>query len=661
MFTLVAVASMVAVVTGGAGATSTPTLAPATASHATAAGKASTAAAHRGAVLRAANLSTRAGAVRYLHAIGINPRGVVIQRGLRNYAGVNCPGAGWTCTSTVHPVIQIAGVGGKNTFLCSSARCAVVQVAPAAANPNKASCVRITGLGASCTINQSSASANNVAAVYEDAGKLTGLTQTASYLASITQKATGPTTSNQACVHQVVFVDASTSGKKSSVSVALEAHQSVTITQDSKFGGNSAQDEATPSGGCPTTSDPTTRPLLQAQTLTSTVTASGPVTQNENFANGGANVTLDIEQNQSTETGFKGSATGVNNAIFKQTNTLTAIANSPVSVSQTQSSVNGGIFAKVNQDSRDVSTATATQIETQCEDSSATSVLTSCSTTHHLNEGPSSLTQTQHGPVRKTPGDSAQTGNGSDSFTVTQTSRQDSDTGSTQSNVVEGGFSTSGSGTVTQTTNENGQQTQSIQSGQNVNSSINCTSGSSCTATSPPTLMTNGSFEADPFDFNGTLNLGSSNPLTGWTTSESGLYPWGLPYPNVYNAGPTPYGNQWVIVGNHCDEGISWIEQTINTTVGQAYTLSFALASEEGGSGAQVVVSFPTGSSTTSQTFTAPPRVTNFWDTWATSSMDFTADSASATIRFTSVPVSESEGCDAGIDNVAVTAAQIIG
>jgi hypothetical protein len=116
-----------------------------------------------------------------------------------------------------------------------------------------------------------------------------------------------------------------------------------------------------------------------------------------------------------------------------------------------------------------------------------------------------------------------------------------------------------------------------------------------------------------------------------------------------------------VIVGNQCNQGTSWIEQTINTTVGQAYTLSFALASEEGGSGAQVVVSFPTGSSTGSQTFTAPPRVTNFWDTWATSSMDFTATGTSATIRFTSVPLTETEGCDAGIDNVAVTAAQIIG
>jgi hypothetical protein len=481
--TLAAVAAMLAMATGVAGATPKPGSVSGAGSHLTRAGKIAGSAATRAALLKAANLRTRAGAARYLRSIGLNARHFVIQRGIRNYAGANCPGEGWSCTSTAHPVVQIASAGGSNTFQCSTASCAVVQVAAPAAKPNKAACVKTTGLGASCTISQSSASLNNVAAVYEDAGKITGLTQTASYTASITQKATGPSNSNQACVHQAVVIDGSTnmSGKKSTVSVALEAHQSVTITQDSLGGGNSAQDEATSSGLC--TTNPTTNPLLQAQTLSSTVTGAGPVMQNENFANNGANVTLDIEQNQSG--GFKGIASGANNAIFKQTNSLTATANSPASVSQTQSSVNGGIFAKVNQDSSDVSTAKATQIETQCEDAAA-SGLTGCSTSEHTNMGPSSLAQTQYGPIRKTPGDSSQTGNGNDSFTVTQSSRQDSDSGSTQTNVIAGGFSTSGNGTVTQSSNVNGNQTANTQSGQNVSSSINCT-GSSCTATAPPT------------------------------------------------------------------------------------------------------------------------------------------------------------------------------
>lgn len=49
----------------------------------------------------------------YLRARGVNPREVVIQRGKRNYAGPNCPGASWNCT-TSRKVVQIARPGGEN-------------------------------------------------------------------------------------------------------------------------------------------------------------------------------------------------------------------------------------------------------------------------------------------------------------------------------------------------------------------------------------------------------------------------------------------------------------------------------------------------------------------------------------------------------------------
>jgi hypothetical protein len=746
--TLAAVAAAVAMATGVAGASSKPGSTQAGGSQMANAGK-STAAAGRAALLKAANLRTRAGAARYLRSIGLNARHFVIQRAIRNYAGARCPGAGWSCTSTAHPVIQIASAGGSNTFQCTTASCAVVQVAAAAAKPNKASCVKTTGLGASCSISQAS-SAGNQAIVWEDTGKLTGLTQTALYSASITQKATDSGAANTACVHQQIFIDGSTNKTNSTgTTVALDAHQSIGITQDSSSGGNTVEDASPPVNGVPgcvalPASCPSelTQPcgLSQTQILNSTATSRGAIVQNENKTGNDPNLTLNIKQNQSVN------STQGQKAVFTQTNNLSAVANTPAGATQWQSSPNGGILAAVNQDSPDVSTAIARQKETQCEDAQP-SGLTGCDLTDQDKPSGYTLTQTQFGPVRKSPGDSSQTGNGGDSFSVIQNSRQDNDTGSGQTNVVSGGFHTDGTGTVSQTTTVDGQTSTDTQAGTgDVSGNVNCT-GSSCTSTPPPMpvidsgptqpsttstdatftfhdadtsatfrckletdltytlcaspksytglpdgqhtfsveavnpsngtvsapstytwtittantdLITNGSFEADPFNYNGTLDLGGSNPLTGWTTLSNGTYPWGLPYPNSYNAGPTPYGNQWVIVGNYCGDG-TWIEQTINTTVGQTYTLSFALASEEGGSGAQVEVSFPTGSSTTSQTFTAPPRVTNLWDTWATSSMDFTADSASATIRFTSVPVSASEGCDAGIDNVAVTAAQTIG
>src|SRR6186997_1519820 len=74
------------------------------------------------------NVSTRAAVVHYLRSIHVNPKGVVIQRGARNYAGVRCPGSGWTCASTKHTVVQIAKRGGQNRFACRSSKCVVVQL-----------------------------------------------------------------------------------------------------------------------------------------------------------------------------------------------------------------------------------------------------------------------------------------------------------------------------------------------------------------------------------------------------------------------------------------------------------------------------------------------------------------------------------------------------
>jgi hypothetical protein len=55
----------------------------------------------------AIDLSTNAAVKQYLRSLGISPRGVVIQRGARNYAGPQCPGKGWNCTRSQR-VVQIA-------------------------------------------------------------------------------------------------------------------------------------------------------------------------------------------------------------------------------------------------------------------------------------------------------------------------------------------------------------------------------------------------------------------------------------------------------------------------------------------------------------------------------------------------------------------------
>jgi hypothetical protein len=475
---------------------------------------ASTAAAQRAALLRHADFSTIAGAKAYFRSIGVNPRGVVIQRGARNYAGPRCPGRRWTCTEATHPVVQIAAATGRNTFLCRAARCAVVQLtrgaattrlslAAPAAKPNKAVCIKTTGLTQSCSISQSSATASNTAGVYENAGKMSGLTQTASYSASITQQATGSSNTNTACVFQATTIDGSTVATKGMpVTVTLESHQSVSITQNSSHGGNSAQDSADAFGNC------VSPPLTQTQTLSSTATGSGAITQNQNVADNGPNVVLDIEQNQGA--GFLGSAEGQNTVNFTQTNSLKAIAITPVGpVNQTQSSSTGGIQAMVNQDSRGISTATANQLETQCEDAFAQALTPTCEIANQDPPPGYSLTQTQFGPIGDTggpaptgqrtpmkvtkglcPPDCArQTGNDDDTFTITQTTQQDNDTGENQSNTVYGDCTSDGNCTVNQTATVNGETTANTQSGQAVNTQTTCT-GSDCTTSGPTTSGT---------------------------------------------------------------------------------------------------------------------------------------------------------------------------
>jgi hypothetical protein len=484
---------------------------------------ASTAAATRAALLRHADFSTIAGAKAYFSSIGVNPRGVVIQRSARNYAGPRCPGRLWACTTATHPVVQIAVAGGRNRFLCRTARCAVVQLtarraattllAAPTAKPNKAVCIKTTGLTQSCSINQSSAMADNTAVVYQNAGKISGLTQTASSSASITQQATGPSNKNKACVFQATTIDGSTVARRGMpVTVTLESHQSVQITQDSKGspgdpaqGGNSAKESATSVGGCGSA------PLTQMQTLTSSATGSGAITQNQNAADNGPNMLLDIEQNQGYP-GFLGVAHGPNNVDFEQTNSLTAIANtsSPVGpVNQTQSSSTGGIQAMVNQDSRDLSKAKAYQKETQCEDAFAQALTPSTCEMAKQDPPGYSLTQTQFGPIGNTgaptpsgqrtpmkvtkgscpPDCATQTGNDDDTFTITQITQQDNDTGENQTNTVQADCTTDGNCTVSQTATVNGETTTNTESGKDINTQTNCT-GSACTTTGTPTSGT---------------------------------------------------------------------------------------------------------------------------------------------------------------------------
>jgi len=436
------------------------------------------------------DLSTRGAVVKYLSSIHVDPKRVVIQRGLRNYAGSSCPGAGWTCTSTSHPVVQVASTAGRNVFQCASSSCAVVQTAVTALATNTAKCIKTTGISQSCSITQTSATANNQAIVVQTATKLSGLTQSASQTARITQKATGGSevaNSNTACVLQTTTIEGSTVAKRGMpVTVTLDAHQSISIEQDSLFGGNTVK-KATAAGGGTCGSDT----LTQDQSITSKASGSGAITQKQNAAAGGPNMLLDIQQNQSS--GFLGTATGQNTSAFSQTSTLTAVATTPAgSVTQTQSSLAGGLQATVNQFSQDnnapgpANTSTAIQDEVQCEHAQASGPQT-CDTP---NPPTYTFTQTQYGPVHCC---SEQANDPDDVFTINQSSTQDNDLGQdqNQSNNMQADCSTSGTCAATQTTTVDGTTTTNAQTGSDVHAETNCT-GSECTTnTTNPNFISN--------------------------------------------------------------------------------------------------------------------------------------------------------------------------
>jgi hypothetical protein len=181
-------------------------------------------------------------------------------------------------------------------------------------------------------------------------------------------------------------------------------------------------------------------------------------------------------------------------------------------------------------------------------------------------------------------------------------------------------------------------------------------------------FIVNGSFEADAFTGSGVgFKLGLvGNDVTGWfIPSSDGVYPWGLQNTNAFGGGPTPYGNQWLVLGETGASGGTPKDYTIQQTMtgltpGKTYSLSFAISSEEGCC-SNVEVSFLSGSSTGAKDFTAP-AVTNFWNVWATESETFVATSGSVILQFKDLAVEAirpNAGADLGLDNVSVLGSSV--
>jgi hypothetical protein len=511
------------------------------------------------------DVSTRASVIHYLRSIHVSTKHVVIQRGLRNYAGANCPGNGWTCAGTRHTVVQIAKRGGLNRYACTTAKCAVVQIGGAYRSPVKATpkppppmntalCAKTTGVVQSCVINQPNASGTNQALVWMVTPKDTGLTQSSYYSATITQgpaSAAGSSNNNIACVNQFVWLDGSTTKTNtSSTTVTNDNHELITINQNSLSGNNTVQGAKTTNQAGTAYDCDGTQPLTQSELLTSIVNSKGSITQNQDTLPsttscvpagdpsfvGCANVVTNIEQNQNLAGGFKGFASGLNNASFTQSINQVAVANTPSgTVTQQQNAlVSGppfsGAVGTINQDSTNTSTAVVEQDETQCQDAvnvwpqtipapTAPTGFGSAVCPNNPDAGvppgvAGRLTQTQYGPLgvgtpsnqsagpvhfhTKGYGKSQQTNAGSgvtDSFTLTQKSTQNSDPGGRQFNTVQGDCTSSGNNSATggscqagETVNQNNASTTTAGwTAPNIpDVHINCQPNHPCAATAPP-------------------------------------------------------------------------------------------------------------------------------------------------------------------------------
>jgi hypothetical protein len=182
-----------------------------------------------------ARLATNAGAAKYLRSLGVDPRGVVIQRGARNYAGPHCPGSSWTCTKA-RRVLQ---TGSENRVECTPGTstesegmqtCTIVQSDPEARNDARCK-ERLTADTATqvCSIMQTGI--ENKAHVDQAIESRGGPTQDANQTATVTQ--TGATLKNELHVKQSVRQSTDVGPSQTQ-----EAHQAATVTQEAAADGN---------------------------------------------------------------------------------------------------------------------------------------------------------------------------------------------------------------------------------------------------------------------------------------------------------------------------------------------------------------------------------------------------------------------------------------
>ncbi|HUK76604.1 MAG TPA: Ig-like domain-containing protein, partial [Thermoleophilia bacterium] len=425
-------------------------------------------------------LSHGGSVTRYLSSIGVNPKGIVVQRGRKNYAGPKCPGKGWTCTKS-HRVLQFSTMGGTVNSVVCSASGGGGSVGSSSGSSSE-----------SCTIVQVSTSGSNSATCNEQSSST--LTGTMTQACSITQ--TSGSGSNTATVTQNVLQGPSSCSPPGTTSLqTTSGTQNATVTQSSASGAGTANVNQT---------------LTQCVGTTSAVSVNESQITTQNFS---------IAQGP---VGFNpGAPNCTNHGILKATAAQSqhqhASATAAGSGSQSQ---HADLNGHVDQCSIDHADYSATQSEDQSMDPNVHVAQTMVGPTK-LSGGPARPQARRS--LQKIGCCSFQGVNTTDFCTITQTTSQNGNPTpqATQTEDVSSSAGTTGHCTSNVSTNQNGAQFSNTQTGPIVNQSVTCTQQTCTGAQAPTTLVwsgdTQGTFH-DPALLAATLTS-SGTPVAGQTVN----------------------------------------------------------------------------------------------------------------------------------------------
>jgi hypothetical protein len=360
------------------------------------------------------NLSTHAGVVSYLRSLGIDPRGVVVQRGAHNYVGPSCPGRGWTCT-TAKRVLQIAASpGSSNTFVCTgntstAPDCVIVQ--SSTTGTNSATCQESSAdpnANQSCQVRQNNTSGANKVTITQTVNTATGSSQSPTQYAGVLQSnvdGANTLTLGQGITAKVNQVDGTGTQTQNN-------HQGVYISQSN--GGTGAN----------------TAGVNQSQDLKALAEQRPSITQNQN-TDGDVNTNISLSQS---------SGSGANQATVNQSNVYVGNVQQAATAFQQQgSSGSSGEAEFFNQSSGGGANSIGGQ---QSE-----------SQTQRADQIGSS-TQLQYGPQWADPDQSG--GGSADKYNLSQSSTQNATSPDTQDDNQYADCSTDGNCTATQSITQNG-------------------------------------------------------------------------------------------------------------------------------------------------------------------------------------------------------------